>query len=91
MDNLDSSRRKCKGCYPVVKLPSGDIYDLLKNSSNSDMDQVVEKDIYIQRISVCESCNGLIAATTCRYNGALIYETAIKIKRKCFHSGGSKW
>ena len=86
-----SGRRKCKGCYPVFKIPNGDIYDLLKSSSKSDNDQIVEKDIYEQRIQSCELCSGLIANTTCRYSGNLIYETAVNINQKCFYPGKSKW
>ncbi len=90
-DLLISKRKKCKGCYPVVKLPNGDIYDLLKSSSKSNSDQIVEKDIYEERIHSCELCSGLIGNTTCRYSGNLIYETAVKSSQKCFYPGKSKW
>ncbi len=92
MGDLVISRRKnCKGCYPVIKLPNGDIYDLLKSSSKSDDVQIVEKEIYEQRIQACELCNGLIGNTTCRYSGNLIYETAVRFNQKCFYPGKSKW
>jgi len=86
-----SRRKKCKGCYPVVKLPGGDIYDLLKKGNKSDNVEIVEKNIYERRIHSCELCSGLIANTTCRYSGNLVYETAVKINQKCFYPGKSKW
>ncbi|MFW6035057.1 MAG: hypothetical protein ACOCRZ_02255 [Halothermotrichaceae bacterium] len=86
-----SRSEKCKGCYPVFKLPSGDIYNILKKNIKCNKDKIVRKNIYEQRIRACELCKGLIANTTCRYSGNLVYQTAIKAKKKCFYPGGSKW
>ncbi|MFP4661694.1 MAG: hypothetical protein ACLFPF_05855 [Halanaerobiales bacterium] len=92
MDNLINNRRPgCKGCYPVFKLPTGDIYDLLVKGGKKDIKQYVEKGVYEQRIKACENCDGLMASTTCRFSGNLVFQNAAKTDQKCFYPGDSKW
>ncbi|MTI59510.1 MAG: hypothetical protein FH762_05885 [Firmicutes bacterium] len=82
--------RYCKGCNKGVKLPAGDIYDLLKNKS-IPRKELVPKDIYQERIRICENCSALIAKTTCRFSGSLIYIAAAAKNKQCCSPAGSKW
>ncbi|AZO96445.1 hypothetical protein [Halocella sp. SP3-1] len=85
-----SVNRYCKGCNTAVKLPAGDIYDLLQNNSKFEK-ELVPKHVYQERIKLCEKCSALIAKTTCRYTGFLIYIAAADKNEQCSWPAGSKW
>ncbi|MEJ6951776.1 DUF6171 family protein [Natronospora cellulosivora (SeqCode)] len=85
-------KRNCKGCSSSVRLKEKDIYEILeKVKSNKKEKDIVDSNLYTDRLAICKKCDDLLYETTCKYDGVLVYVKAKDIDSFCSKPGNSKW
>lgn len=85
------NNRDCKGCSSSVHLSDGDIYEIMNNVKNNQKEDIVDENIYKERLAICKECQDLLYNTTCRYSGYIVYMIAKDKDACCYRPGKGKW
>jgi Family of unknown function (DUF6171) len=80
----------CKGCTRNVNIKTDEVDQILsKIIVNSNV--MVPKELYIQRMTICNGCSSLVYGTTCSHSGCLVEFRTKFSNKKCPNPSGAKW
>ncbi|WP_222618015.1 DUF6171 family protein [Sporosarcina sp. resist] len=80
----------CKGCSQSVIVSDDKIKQLVKEQLQYEID-IVEDELYNNRLKICKTCPSLVYDTTCGYCGCFVQFRAKLMYKHCPHPDGPKW
>lgn len=85
-----SEKGMCKGCVESVIVTEEVVQELMLEAME-DMTKVVSEDVYLKRITLCNSCPSLHYSTTCIHSGSIVRYRAKFKKNSCPFPLAPKW
>lgn len=80
----------CKGCSESVIVSDENIRKLVDEQLQFETD-IVDNDIYYERLEACKSCPSLVYKTTCSHCGCFVQFRAKLAYKHCPYPEGAKW
>jgi len=80
----------CKGCLNSVIVSSEEVEELINEQLQLETD-LVDDDLYDNRLEICKSCLSLAYDTTCSYCGCFVQFRAKLAYKHCPYPDGARW
>ncbi len=80
----------CKGCLSSVIVSSEEVEQLINEQLELETD-LVDDDLYEERLEACKSCPSLAYDTTCSHCGCFVQFRAKLAYKHCPYPGGARW
>ncbi|MBS4223262.1 DUF6171 family protein [Lederbergia citrea] len=80
----------CKGCTGSVIVSDEVLEDMLLDAKQRGLN-LVQDQIYEERLRICNSCPSLQYGTTCMHSGSLVRYRAKIAESNCPFPHGAKW
>ncbi|WP_204502059.1 DUF6171 family protein [Aquibacillus albus] len=80
----------CKGCAASVRMSNKEVDKLVEEQLMLEID-VVDDNVYNERLEHCVECPSLVYDTTCSHCGCFVKYRAKLAYKECPHPKGPKW
>lgn len=80
----------CKGCQGTIISSTKEVEQLVNEQLQLETN-LVDDDIYIERLEACKICPSLSHHTTCSHCGCFVQFRAKLAYKHCPHPDGAKW
>ena len=87
---MSAASRPCPFCPGSMEIPPGYIEELVAAKRSQGLD-IVEDEVYRQRLEACARCVSSVEQTLCRRCGCFVQVRALSALRGCPHPGGDRW
>ncbi len=80
----------CRGCQDSAIVSSEEIEQLVNEQLEFETD-LVDDDLYEERLEACKSCPSVAYDTTCSHCGCFVQFRAKLAYKHCPYPGGARW